>query len=961
MKPLRTTRPPFVGRREQLRTLLSALAEVREGHARFVLLVGAAGIGKTTTAERFARIARRSGCEVLWGGSHEWEESPPYRPWVQALRGYLDGANRRELDHVLPSSGELAHLLPELSGGRADAEANPTPPDPTARFRVYDAVGGWLRRLSRRRPVVLVLDDLHWADDSTLHLLRFVVAELRSAPVLVLGTAREAEPTARQSLGDLLSHASARTVRLQGLPKAAVKRLITATEGTSPSASRLEGLLELTEGNPFFVLETAGLWADDRPRRPGDRESLLPESVLALLARRLDTLSDVSRRLVRAASVVGRVFEHELLAAATGEIPAQERRQALDQAVNSGVLVADRAGYGFRHAMFREALYGEVPPVERARIHAALARHLEAAGPPAGLEHSAELAYHTLRAEAILGPEKVVEHSTLAAARALEACAFDEAAVHYRRALERKERGTPDRETASLLYALGRAEAARSPRWNRQAAWNHLQRAAEYHLEHGDIGSAVAAVTHPSVTAESAQGVAATVERVLERVDGESREAGWLQARLGAAAYFDTGDRGRAIDCFERALAASRRLGDDALELRTLAWGVAVDHFDSQWSDVLSKSRRVLELAHRIEDAHAELYARYRIGFALTFMGRVDEADRETRTHLARAESLSDRGMLEDAFWINAVLAQLRGDWARARALSDRGLEVSPRHLPLLHLRCLLEYELGDAARGDRFLQRLTEASAEAGPYPLRGIFTALALAQRADLHPAPSSADHVYAPPVAGLPTAAMLAVVARGLSAAQAGDAYSARRELPVLERGRGCIATPVMAHDRVLGRVALAAGVPDRAAAHFQDSLTFCRAARFEPELAWTCHDYARMLLSGPGGDQDAAYDLVAEGFAIAERLGMRPLAGRLAELRERCAASSAAGLTDRELDVLRLLAQGHTNREIGEALYISPNTVAVHVAHVLAKTGARNRTEAAALAARGSLVGDPDSQT
>ena len=674
MKPLRATRPPFVGRREQLRMLLSALAEVREGHVRFVLLVGAAGIGKTTTAERFARVAHRSGCEVLWGGSHEWEESPPYRPWVQALRGYLDGASRAELDHVLPAAGVLAHLLPELGGGWAGAEASPTAPDPTARFEIYDAVGGWLRRFSRRRPVVLVLDDLHWADDSTLHLLRFVVAELN---VLCAGAgAGDGEGSGADGTSvtrrSVEPHVGA-DIRLQGLSKAAVKRLIAATEGTAPSVSRLEGLLELTEGNPFFLLETAGLWPDDRPRRPGDRGSLLPESVLALLARRLDMLSDVSRRLVRAASVVGRVFEHDLLTAATGEIPEQERRQALDQAVDSGVLVADRGGYGFRHAMFREALYREVPPVERARIHAALARHLEAAGPPAGLERSAQLAYHTLRAEAVLGPEKVVEHSKLAAARAFEACAFDEAAVHYRRALERKERGATDRETASLLYALGRAEAARSPRWNRQAAWNHLQRAAEYHLEHGDIGSAVAAVTDPSVTAEGAQGVAATVERVLERVDGESREDGWLQARLGAAAYFDAGDRGRAIDCFERALAASRQLGDDALELRTLAWGVAVDHFDSRWNDVLSKSRRVLELAHRIEDAHAELYARYRIGFALTFMGRVDEADRETRTHLARAESLSDRGMLEDAFWINAVLAQLRGGWARARALSDRG------------------------------------------------------------------------------------------------------------------------------------------------------------------------------------------------------------------------------------------------------------------------------------------------
>jgi DNA-binding CsgD family transcriptional regulator len=199
------------------------------------------------------------------------------------------------------------------------------------------------------------------------------------------------------------------------------------------------------------------------------------------------------------------------------------------------------------------------------------------------------------------------------------------------------------------------------------------------------------------------------------------------------------------------------------------------------------------------------------------------------------------------------------------------------------------------------------------------------------------------------------MLVAVGRALTAVRTGEPGLAAEELERLAPFRGVVVAPLLVTDRLLGRLAHVLGRSEEAHGHFEDALRFCRSAGYTPELAWTCHDYAQALLEGDGqGRPRSPVDLLDEAAALASRLGMGPLAERVARLRRERRGGPPHGLTPRELDVLRLVAAGRTNREIARRLSISPHTVAVHVGHILEKTGRRNRTEAASLAIREGLA-------
>ncbi|NIP81641.1 MAG: AAA family ATPase [Gemmatimonadetes bacterium] len=950
--------PGLIGRRRELDALRGTLDDVRAGRGEFVLVVGAAGIGKTRFAQHIAADASRAGFRVAWGGCHERDGLPPYWPWTRALRDLPRRVAAQRGGHAVADTSLADLLLPgvERDGSGSDPGATAPPDDGSARLRVFDAIATALRRLSGRGGVLVVLDDLHWADDASLRLLEFLVRELTRSPVLFLGTSREAEPTGRHTIAGILRSIPARTLPLGGLDRPSIQQLMAAAMGRDATPDLVDRVQSLTEGNPFFVLELTS-WLGRRPAR-GWRAmgaSGIPDSITALVGRRLDLLSPPAREVVRVAAAVGRDFDAPLVVEACRDLDPAAVARRLEQAEHAGVILSGETTHRFRHAIIRQALYEEVPPARRVELHARIASALEARGVATAAGGAAELAHHFARAEPLLGPAKVIEHSTTAARHALASHAYDEADRHFQRALERLERSPDPPGAADLLFGRGQAKAAISPRWNRQAAWDHLRRAAELRLTAGDAAGATAAVTYPGITPEGARDVAAVVLRVLQRVDPASPEAGWLWARYGAAVYFETGDYDRSREAIERALAIARREADPALELRALAYAAAVDHFDGRWREVLAEGRLVVELAGGIEDAHAETYARYRISFALAFTGRADVAEAEARLNLTRAESLHDRGLLEDALYVNAVLAQLQGRWPRARDFIRRGLAIAPHHLPLLHLGVLLEHEVGELDEGSRYLERLRQAAAHAGPYPLRGAFAALAIPQAMELRDDGEVRPSDDRPTGHAVPAARFLVTAGRALEAVRSGDAPAAEDALSRLQHARGTIVAPLMVTDRLLGRLARAVGRADRADRHFRDSIGFCAKAGYAPELAWSCHDAAQLLLSRdrdePGGE---AARILDRGLEIATRLGMRPLMRRLEALRPGRRGPASDALTRRELDVLRLLATGRTNREIGEALFISPNTVAVHVAHILEKTGTRNRTEAASYATRESLV-------
>jgi DNA-binding CsgD family transcriptional regulator/tetratricopeptide (TPR) repeat protein len=558
----------------------------------------------------------------------------------------------------------------------------------------------------------------------------------------------------------------------------------------------------------------------------------------------------------------------------------------------------------------------------------------------------------------------LAKYSCIAGERLLALHQFEEAAVHFERAWGVRKALPFDAAAAATLVGLGCAQAATAVRWNRQQQWITLRRAIEYYLQAGDVGRAVAVATDPNISVEGATDVAATIRQIRDETPRGSLEEGRLLARQGAAEYFETGDYRAAQAAFTRALDISTAERDAGLELRTLAYATSVNHFDLRWSEVLAKSRRIRELARRVDDPRSETYARYRAAFALMQTGHADEATLESDANLALAEQLKDRGLLADALYVKTTLAQLKGEWREALAHGDRALALSPHQLPFLQIRMLLECETGHRKAGDTYLERILAAERGAGPWPLAGAVTAMALSQAGCLwndsttREAALQVSRAVLERRPAIPMALAGARISRGLVAIHRSKPDECEEELEFLEQFKGINQMPFVLMDRLLGGLAHGAGQTRRAMAHFESGVAFCRKSGYRPELAWTLYDYAKVLVdTGRRGDRERAASLLDEGHDLSSLLGMRALAAAVAAFRKRYwlrLARKPAGLTGRELEILGLLSLGRTNKEIADALCISSNTVAVHVARVLSKTGSSNRTEAASYAVRNHLV-------
>jgi hypothetical protein len=438
---------PFVGRGGLLAHLEAGLARARAGRSTWVLLSGEAGIGKTRTAEELAARAGALGFAVHVGRCPETEGAPPYRPWLQVLRSVwqsLGAADRVSVGGSLgAAAGPLEALLPEL--GREAPRSLATASGAEARFQLFDGAAGFLRAAAARAPRLLVLDDLQGADEATLALLAFCARELAEARLLVLATRREPappgaarEPAAAQALARAFE-----VLPLGAFDAPEVGAFFRALTDREPAAAFVAAAHERTEGNPLFLTELARLLALQGRLDPGDPASVgaaeLPAGARHVLGERLARLSPACRRALGCAAVLGRDVRRDLLeralepelAAATGEL--------LDEALAARVLARASDGasaFRFSHLRIRDLLYEELGTDERARLHARVARALEALHPLDPAPVAAELAHHFRAAAAVLGPAPAAHWTALAGGEAARRLAFDDARGWLRSALE---------------------------------------------------------------------------------------------------------------------------------------------------------------------------------------------------------------------------------------------------------------------------------------------------------------------------------------------------------------------------------------------------------------------------------------------------------------------------------------------------------------------------------------------
>jgi len=910
----RRERSAFVGRDDHLARLVGLVPQAGAGEPRIVLVAGEPGIGKTRLLAEACRAAHERGAWVLYGRCDE-EPLAPYQPFVEAL-GRLVRAGVAPLD-LGSGRAELARLVPEL-GGPDEPSTTARAEDGGARYRLFEAVAALLAAAAERAPTVLVLDDLHWAEEPTLLLLRHLARAPASGGLVVLGAYRSDELTPRHplagALADLRRDGHAERIRLGGLDRGAIVDLVAGWMGPEAPPGLPGALHDETEGNPFFVEEVLrhllevgalerrdGRWTSDRPvSRMG-----LPEGVREVIDRRLARLGDDAGRLLGAAAVMGRSFRLDLLED-LGLVPPHRALEALETAVAAGLAREEPGsvgGYAFSHALVRSAVEAGMSATRRARLHRAVADALERRFADALEPHLTELARHHLAAGPAGDAGKAVDFSVGAAARAMDQLAYEEAAGHLERALEslpEAGRDEPERR-AELLADLGearrRAGAREASRASFLQAADAARRAgagpllARSALGYSGIGVTVFAVEATAV---------GLLEEALEAVGREGPAAlrARILARLAVERYYDP-DSGQREALSADAVRLARSSGDaaalaDALNARHVAlWTPA--HLVER----LAIADELIALARRSGEAERELQGRNWRFVDLMEGGDLIAAQAELALH----EELAARARLPAYLWFGpawrAMLALLQGRFADAERLGEEARRVGEGagepNAAFFHWvqRTALEFERGEPVLRDSDLEliddriRRSPASAAWRAGTIR-FMAASGDSDRARAELATLAAEGF--PLREDMNLLASLAELAMGLEqlaeVAHARPIY--RRLLPYAARvvANGRMPDCYGSAELFLGLLAAQDGRSGDAEGHYERGLLANRRLGARPWVARTARHYAEMLLDrGEPGDVERAVGLLGEAGDLARRVGQRGLAREVAALRRR----------------------------------------------------------------------------
>lgn len=442
-----------MGRERELAEIRLAIQDASSGRGRMLLFSGEPGIGKTCLADQAASYAASRGMRVAWGRCWEGGGAPPFWPWIQILRELI-GTRR---DPAMPQIPEPVRRLipePQAQGTNHPEELHYAE---HARFRLFDSIATFLKQLAGDRSMMIVLDDLHESDQASLLMLRFLSRELGRAPILLMGTYREAEIAASPSLQELIGELvhEGHQIPLRGLSEAEVSELVEIHAGRSPDSKLIARLHHATNGNPLFVEGVARMLSSEGslgPSTHGFPELALPDGVREAIRRRIGALPESTRVMLTISSVLGNEFEFDPLTLLT-KLPEEQLNSELSVAMGAGIVLAiSGRRYRFAHALIRDEVYIAIPQADRSRIHREMAGVLEELHESALDRHLAALAHHYREA----GVADKAAYYSLRAGRAAEnVSAFEEAISQYEAGLELAENLSDQLIRARLLIRVG--------------------------------------------------------------------------------------------------------------------------------------------------------------------------------------------------------------------------------------------------------------------------------------------------------------------------------------------------------------------------------------------------------------------------------------------------------------------------------------------------------------------------
>jgi DNA-binding winged helix-turn-helix (wHTH) protein/tetratricopeptide (TPR) repeat protein len=899
--------PPFVGRERAMAILRANLDAALGGHGRVALLVGEPGIGKTRTSEELGALARSAGADVLVGRCFEGEGAPPYWPWVQIVRAFVERRDRAVLERLLGArAAPIAQVIPELAeklGGLAPPpELEPEP----ARFRLFDSLAGFLRQAAAQRPLVLVLDDLHRADRPSLLLLQFLVRELREQRVLLLGTYRDAElgrePSLARLLGEIAREDPGCTLALEGLSRADVAALVESRTRRAPPEPVVTRLWEQTGGNPFFVVQLLQLLENEgrleRLTSDGALEVPLGHGVREAIRRHLDVLSETCREALAVASVFGREFSLAPLATLAG-CGVDTLLETLSGAVLAGVIVEVPQSVGrfrFSHSLVRETLYSELPPARRIPLHKRAGDALVESYGSHVEPHLAELAHHYVQAAPGGAAAAAVEWSLRAGQRATAQLAYEQAVAHFERALASLQLTPGDeRRRAQVLIQLG------------AALWRAAEgdRARATYLEAAALARALG---DAELLARAALGVGAwdqddQVDDALVRL---------LEEALRALPTADSPLRARVMGRLARELRVvqsrehlealshgavdmARRIGDAT----ALAEALVARHW-ALWSPENTEERfatavEIVKLAESTTYAPLLLQGRqFRLADLLE-LGDIRGVDLEIDAIAWLADELHRPQHQWFAAVFRAMRAHLNGRFEESEQLAQKALAIGER----VHRETAVGWFGVQTAVVQRAQGRFDEACAalrifrrQYPAFPIWRCEYALTLAEAGRIDEAREEIDELAARDFSDLRRdqtwLASVALLAK--TCALLGDrARSAILYDLLLPHAARTVSVPpgvacYGSASRPLGMLAGALGRPDLGVRLFEQALAADTRLGARPLLARGQTDFATLLVE-QGERREQASELVAEALPTARELGMQPLASRLVELERR----------------------------------------------------------------------------
>ncbi|MCH7653777.1 MAG: protein kinase, partial [Chloroflexi bacterium] len=714
----------FVGRQAEMDQLKAALEDTLSGRGRMVTLVGEPGIGKTRTAQELATYAGLRGCQVLWGRCYEEQGVPPYWPWVQAMRSYVRDTDPDQLRTEMGSgAADIAEIVSDIKTKLPDLDAPPQLDSPEqARFRLFDSITAFLKTASQRKPIMLVLDDLHWSDTPSLMLLQFITREFASSRILLVGAYRDVElnrqhPLA-ETLGELTRERLFERVLLRGFTQNDVARFIEVTSGIAPPATLVSAVHTQTEGNPLFVTEVVrllvqeGELTQDRLRDRESWEIRVPEGVREVIGRRLNRLSERCNETLTVAAVVGREFTLKQLDRLIDDMTQDMVLDVLEEALTARLIeeLPNAMGqYQFTHALMQETLIDELSLTRRVRLHARIAETLEAMYGEDADSHAAELAHHFAQAEAVLGTEKLVRYSLLAGERALGNFAYEDALVYFQRAEDALKMEPMDDRKAAVLFGVGRAQSAIFGRAQMTVATDNLGRALDYYIESNNLERVLAVAGHHVRESEGITNVWRLLERAVNFVGSDNPEAGRILVRYGMAVGVERGDLEQARDAFDKALVIARSMNDVSLEAEVLASSADVFVRFDLHEEALSNGIKAVELAKQENAPFVEGVARRAILMTAFYRGDVELYRQHIDPLLSTAEKIRHRYLIDMAYFFKIFSLELLGEWEAARGSSNKLLADSPNEPMSLAQRALIEYSTGNFEIGERYINSLIE------------------------------------------------------------------------------------------------------------------------------------------------------------------------------------------------------------------------------------------------------------